>query len=223
MVKNLLKLVDFCPPEGAVNHQTNLQPFTVDLLLLHQLEPLWILSVSVWICSGIPTEGSWKSRVFLCGIVVLVIPGKVIGLEFISQLFAALLLLLSTLFTLLPVGPCRNIQNRLAGQNLPTDKRYVNEIQQYLTFSGSSKSLVPRKAHVSRRRKTSCFSTKLQKHCKLQQTSAELLTVQTAKGNVSGCGNRVSLLSPTPQRSRASLEGQSGHTHTHFKSEHVIE
>lgn len=86
----------------------------------------------------------WSLEVlgFTCGILLLLVPGKVVRLEFISQLFAALLLLLPTLFTLLPVGPCRNVQDGLAGQNLPADRRRVNEEpQEYFTFS---KSLVLR-------------------------------------------------------------------------------
>ncbi len=50
---------------------------------------------------------------------VLVFPGEVVRLEVVSQLFAALLLLLSALFTLLPVSSSRDVQHRLAGQNLP--------------------------------------------------------------------------------------------------------
>ena len=148
---------------------------------------------------------------------VLVVPGKVIRLEFISQLFAALLLLPSTLFALLPVGPCRNVQNCLAGQNLPADKRCVNG--DYFTCSTSSRVLAPR-----REQKNGQLFYKVTKT--FRQTSAGLLTVQTAKGNVSGCGNTVSLPSPTPQRSTVSLEGQSEHTHTHTHtqtSENVTE
>lgn len=68
---------------------------------------------------------------------VLVVPGEVERLEVVSQLFAALLLLLSALFTLLPVGSSRDVQQRLAGQNLPahTHKNQVHVILEDATLT----------------------------------------------------------------------------------------
>lgn len=50
---------------------------------------------------------------------VLIVPGEVVRLELVSQLFGALLLFLFGLFTLLPVCSGRDVQQRLAGQDLP--------------------------------------------------------------------------------------------------------
>lgn len=52
----------------------------------------------------VPTKQAVQVRV--CK---LFIPGEVIWLEVISQLFAALLLLLFALFTLFPVGSSRDV------------------------------------------------------------------------------------------------------------------
>lgn len=55
---------------------------------------------------------------------MLVLPGEVIWLEIVSQLFAAVILFLSALFTFLPVGSSRDVQHRLAGQHLPVHNSF---------------------------------------------------------------------------------------------------
>lgn len=56
-------------------------------------------------------QGPHKANCTSAGVRVckLFIPGEVIWLEVISQLFAALLLLLFALFTLFPVGSSRDV------------------------------------------------------------------------------------------------------------------
>lgn len=60
---------------------------------------------------------------------VLALPGKVVWLEVISQLFATLILLLPALFALLPVGSSWDVQDCLTCQDLPADTGQAQDQQ----------------------------------------------------------------------------------------------
>lgn len=184
--------VHFCPTGGAVNPQTNLQHFTEELPCCSTrwsrsegLDTPTTLSVCEFVM-----ESQWKEP-------------EISGFSAWNR------------------GSNHPRQSRTVGIRLsvpcstplpPLDSVYTPSSRPELEYLESPHWPEP---HYRQNKKVMRNSGDERGHnlyekCfKHQQLSAELLTVQTAAENVSGCGNRASLLSPTQQRSTVSLEGQS--------------